>query len=749
MALMHASLLQAGQSHGHSVATSESCRAALGAAFSIPISLFDLLFPDESKLRVQHADPLAMHSRGDAVRASNLESNKVCARWPMQPRRKITLFLEPSIPLAPVQHSLVQWPSHMPATWPGGAFVPAVMSVPSEFVQHHHLDRPPPGLADETTIIPELALHESEEGQVSVPLVAPQAVDRDGLVSHFGEVPVSRPAEVPVPRPIDEIVNAPVTSLHESEHRTSDEPDAEFVAVPKVVMNSLICQRWLLMFILLALDLVCHTSGLLHAVPSSAGASHESIRGSRFVQLPWRPGGVKILKTCCEPPGRKKSGKDVLLRPGGGQKQKKHVSSAAWREEQSTRGGGRLVGKLGSSMDTVNIVQGERVHSLAVPVPQTVEEIVNVPRITLQVAVVNHTVEMIMDVPVRQIVEVIAKVPELPKSAAEIDNVPKITLHELVMNFGVERIMDVPVHQIVQVPVMNFSDVLHMVQFASNLSSEMNMDIPMQHIAKEIANVPQVILHELVMNRSVEPIVDVPRQPPVEELVSVPKIVAQEIAQVPKIDLQEFVMNRGVEMVMAEFAKNLSVEMNMDVPVHQTVQEIVYVPKAVQQQFVRYRSVEPIMDVPVHQTVVEIDNEPKFVEQESVKVPKIAPQEYVMNPCVDLNVEVSGHQTVQEIVRVPKVIPHESVMNVGVEMIVDVPVQQHAQKMVMVPESALQEVIVEPCLITSVFELVSYSVDLFLAVIAFGFLCAWWLVFFAKVASSSSSAWGSQCLSCQ
>eukprot|EP00971_Amphidinium_carterae_P180775 3585682-Amphidinium_carterae.1 len=58
--------------------------------------------------------------------------------------------------------------------------------------------------------------------------------------------------------------------------------------------------------------------------------------------------------------------------------------------------------------------------------------------------------------------------------------------------------------------------------------------------------------------------------------------------------------------------------------------------------------VEQIVDVPVPQTVEEIIN-----------VPKIIPQERVQNRTVEMVVDVPVPQTVEEIVTVPKIIPQE------------------------------------------------------------------------------------------
>eukprot|EP00971_Amphidinium_carterae_P172822 3425841-Amphidinium_carterae.1 len=61
---------------------------------------------------------------------------------------------------------------------------------------------------------------------------------------------------------------------------------------------------------------------------------------------------------------------------------------------------------------------------------------------------------------------------------------------------------------------------------------------------------------------------------------------------------------------------NRNVEQILDVPVPQTVEEIVNVPKIVPQERVQNRVVEQIVDVPVPQTVEEIVNVPKIVPQE-------------------------------------------------------------------------------------------------------------------------------------
>ncbi|CAJ1424587.1 unnamed protein product [Effrenium voratum] len=107
------------------------------------------------------------------------------------------------------------------------------------------------------------------------------------------------------------------------------------------------------------------------------------------------------------------------------------------------------------------------------------------------------------------------------------------------------------------------------------------------------------------------------------------------------------------KVVQQKRRREVPVEQVVDVPVPQLHEDLVVTPVIVQKERLVHRHVQKVVDVPVHQVVVE-----------EVPVPKIIEQEEVVFRPVEQIIPVQRPQVVEKIVEVPKVQVEEKIIQV-------------------------------------------------------------------------------------
>ena len=121
-----------------------------------------------------------------------------------------------------------------------------------------------------------------------------------------------------------------------------------------------------------------------------------------------------------------------------------------------------------------------------------------------------------------------------------------------------------------------------------------------------------------------------------------------------------------------------------DVPVPMTQEEIVHVPKIIQQEHVTQQHVEMVGEVPVPMT-----------QEGIVHAPTNIPQVRVTQQHVEIPVEVPVPMTQEEIVHAPTIIPQERIQQQHVEIPVEMPVPMTQEKIVhaqiIIPQERIQQ----------------------------------------------------------
>jgi len=326
-------------------------------------------------------------------------------------------------------------------------------------------------------------------------------------------------------------------------------------------------------------------------------------------------------------------------------------------------------------------------------VEQFVEQIVEVPKVTTQRRVNHRTVEHFIDVPIPQTVEEIVHVPRIVDRVQE---VPQLTI-KYVKERLIEQIVEIPVPQTVE-EIVEIPQIVQEERFVSRRVQQ-EIQVPHVHIVEKIIEVPHVQIHETVIQvpKITQTVVDtvihnevktieveqkkvikktVRRKKPIrqEHITQVPRVV-EEIVPVPKI-VQKSVdvpqVNYIDEFIDVPVTRNRHVPVLQKVPrIIEVVQEkVVEVPRIIEETMVLH----PNDDVPPNAIIDRFVDIPVIKEVQVPAVTKITKEIFV--PIIEI---------IEKIIDIPVVVLVALPVTHTIERFVEVPIVQSTERVVEVP----------------------------------------------------------------
>ena len=110
-------------------------------------------------------------------------------------------------------------------------------------------------------------------------------------------------------------------------------------------------------------------------------------------------------------------------------------------------------------------------------------------------------------------------------------------------------------------------------------------------------------------------------------------------------------------------------------------EQLVHVPKIIEQKRVQQRTVEQVVEIPVPQVLTEImGGSGRQVVEEVVHVPKVMTQVRQNRIPVEQTVEIPVPMTEEEVVEVPEIITQVRVQHQQVEQTIEVPVPMREEE---------------------------------------------------------------------